>query len=127
MHIVSQTSLAPMCESSRGGAVAFSHDGTRLVTTSTDDAITANSEDTVRHWNADGSQLATLPGTSDIYDASFDPTGRRLVTANADGTVRIWSVYQRDELITETQRRFARRELLRRECVQYRIEDCPAP
>ena len=113
--------------SQRVTSVAFSPDGTRLVTTSTDDPITANADDTVRLWNADGAQLATLPGTSDIYDASFDPTGRRLVTANADGTVRIWSVYQRGELIAETQRRLAGRELLRRECIQYRIEDCPAP
>lgn len=63
--------------------VAFSPDGTRVVTTS------YVSEATV--WDSDtGEQLAVLSGQrDDIVTAAFNTDGARLVTI-ADGTMRLW-------------------------------------
>jgi TPR repeat protein len=63
---------------------AFSPDGRRIVTTSTDK--------TTRIWNAaDGRQLMTLSGHADVVEsAAFSPDGSRIVTASDDKTARIW-------------------------------------
>lgn len=45
-------------------------------------------------WDsATGKRLRTLIGHSGpVWDAQFDSTGTRLVTASSDGTVRVWRV-----------------------------------
>jgi WD40 repeat protein len=74
------------CFGHRGdiGALAFSPDGTRLV---------SSGEDLVaRLWDpANGVLIATCRGhESMVLSASFRPDGQRLVTTSADGTVRQW-------------------------------------
>jgi WD40 repeat protein len=63
-------------------SVAFSPDGTRLVTTSNDD--------TARIWNTKtGAPGPILKHTDDVYGATFDTSGRRVVTTGNDGA-RTW-------------------------------------
>jgi WD40 repeat protein len=54
-----------------------------------------SSDDNVRLWDADavaGEQLGQwFPGHHDgVVGVAFDPSGRRIVSASADGTLRIW-------------------------------------
>jgi len=64
--------------------VAYSPDGTRIVTASYDK--------TARIWDArTGAQLAVLSGHEDrVYSAAYSPDGTRIVTASGDRTARIW-------------------------------------
>jgi WD40 repeat protein len=63
---------------------AFSPDGTRIVTGSTDK--------TARLWDAaTGALLKTLEGhTHVIYSCAFSPDGERIATASRDTTARLW-------------------------------------
>jgi len=65
------------------GSVAYSPDGTRIVTTMGDR--------TARVWDArTGEMLKTLAGhTDDIATAAYSPDGKRIVTGG-DETARIW-------------------------------------
>jgi WD40 repeat protein/serine/threonine protein kinase/TPR repeat protein len=65
-------------------AVAYSPDGTRIVTASFDKSA--------RIWDArTGAQLAVLSGHDDrVYCAAYSPDGTRIVTASQDKTARIW-------------------------------------
>jgi WD40 repeat protein len=66
-------------------SVAYSRDGSRLVTASTDG--------TARIWDRDGDLQATLKGhEAGVNDAIFSPNGELVVTAGADRSARIWSV-----------------------------------
>ncbi len=64
--------------------VAFSPDGTRLVSTSHDQ--------TMRLWDlASGKELRTFKGhTAFVWNATFNPAGTRIASAGADGTVKLW-------------------------------------
>ncbi|MCB9898547.1 MAG: serine/threonine protein kinase [Planctomycetes bacterium] len=66
-------------------SVAWSPDGTRLVT--------ASGDGTARVWNADGSgEPLVLRGHEDmVFSAAWSPDGTRLVTASRDGTARVWN------------------------------------
>ena len=66
---------------------ALSRDGARVLT-----LVTADSA--ARVWNsANGALLAILEGHTDsVLSAAFTSDGRRVVTASADGTARIWDL-----------------------------------
>ena len=73
--------------SGHGGLVytaAYSPDGTRIVT--------ASSDKTARIWDAvTGAEITVLSGHGDIVStAAYSPDGRRIVTASSDKTARIW-------------------------------------
>ncbi len=64
--------------------VAYSADGLRIAT--------ASSDRSVRIWDAaTGDELLVLRGhTGSVLGVDFDPSGRRLATASVDFTARIW-------------------------------------
>jgi hypothetical protein len=75
-------------------SVAWSPDGNRLLTGSTDG--------TARVWEAAGGrELLTLKGHAGIvYSAAWSPDGARLATASWDGTAKVWDAAGGRELLT---------------------------
>jgi WD40 repeat protein len=65
-------------------SVAYSPEGSRIVT--------ASKDRTSRVWDAEtGTPLAELAGHTDgLQSAAWSPDGLRIVTASRDGTARIW-------------------------------------
>ncbi len=65
-------------------SVAFSKDGTRIVS--------GNSGKTATVWDAQtGTPLLELKGhTGSVFSVAFSPDGKRLVTGSGDRTVRVW-------------------------------------
>jgi WD40 repeat protein/basic membrane lipoprotein Med (substrate-binding protein (PBP1-ABC) superfamily) len=75
-------------------SIAFSPDGSRLVT------VTANN--IPRIWNATtGKELVAFPGHTDfVGNATFSPDGTRLLTASDDGTSRVWDANTGKQLLS---------------------------
>jgi WD40 repeat protein len=67
-------------------SAAFSPDGTRVVT--------ASSDKTARVWDAATGKPVTSPfqHPAAVVSAAFSPDGTRVVTAGRDHTARIWDV-----------------------------------
>jgi hypothetical protein len=69
-------------------SAAFSPDGTRVVT--------ASSDNTARLWDAaTGTEIAVLRGRGHehaVLSAAFSPDGTRVVTASDDNTARLWDI-----------------------------------
>ena len=65
-------------------SAAFSPDGKRVVT--------ASSDNTARLWDAEtGQQVAIMRGhDKEVLSAAFSPDGKRVVTASSDNTARLW-------------------------------------
>jgi WD40 repeat protein len=73
--------------------VAFRPDGARVVTTSGDGTLkiwNANVDPAFLTFKAPAARAKTPFVLDSVSSASFDPAGARLVTANSDGTVRVW-------------------------------------
>jgi WD40 repeat protein len=83
------TALSPRMAVLRGHedmvyGVAYSSDGTRIVT--------ASSDKTARVWDArTGAEITVLRGHDGaVYSAAYSPDGARIATASDDKTARVW-------------------------------------
>src|SRR5262249_5881358 len=78
----------------RGPAVAFSRDGTLLAAAAT----WPGEEPVVRLWDAaTGEPRRTLKGhAGPVVDLAFTAGGQRLLTAGADGTIKLWDAASTD-------------------------------
>ena len=67
-------------------SVAFSPDGTRIVS--------GGADGTVRLWTLEGERAAELFEGHDgpVSSVAFSPDGTRIVSGGADGTVRLWTL-----------------------------------
>ena len=73
-------------------SIAFSPDGTRVVT--------ASQDHTARIWDTyNGRELELLKHSDYVISAVFSPDGSRVVTVSADNTARIWMASNGRELV----------------------------
>ncbi|MEE0888922.1 MAG: hypothetical protein U0L57_01780, partial [Bacteroidales bacterium] len=68
-------------------SVAFSPDGTKIISGSVDDA-------TVKIWDANtGECLKTLKEHLDsVWSVAFSPDGTKIISGSADYTIKIWGI-----------------------------------
>ena len=71
-------------------AAAFSPDGRRIVTGSSDSTAVATTQPKCG-MRAIGKELLTLKGHRDpVQSVAFSPDGHRIVTGSWDGTAKVW-------------------------------------
>src|SRR5262249_20233654 len=83
-------------------SVAFSPDGTRVVSAGDDETESPWHPKTARVWDAKtGAELLSLTGHRRfVRSASFSADGLRVVTAGREGTARVWDAKTGAELLT---------------------------
>jgi WD40 repeat protein len=76
-----------------GGGVAYSPDGTRLVS--------GNADGTVSVWDVESEAIVLIlrGHADDVTDVAYSRDGRRLVTCSADKTIRLWDPAVGKELL----------------------------
>lgn len=75
--------LVSRLDASEISGMAFSPDSQRFL-------IASNS--TIGLWNIKGEQITTLQGHTDkVYNTTYSPDGRYILTSSSDGTARLWS------------------------------------
>ena len=63
--------------------MAFSPDGTRI--------LTASADHTAKLWDAaSGKLIASFEHQGSVNDGAFSPDGARILTASADNTAKLW-------------------------------------
>lgn len=73
--------------------IAFSPDGRRIATASSDRTVKIHDAKT-------GDEVSTLRAhTQFVVGVAFHPDGKRLVSASEDGTLRVWDVEQEETLL----------------------------
>jgi WD40 repeat protein len=77
--------------------VAFSPDGTRIVSGSADD--------TLKVWDAQtGQETLTLTGHGDfVTSVAFSPDGTRIVSGSVDKKLKVWDAQTGQEILTLTE------------------------
>lgn len=84
-------------------AVAWSPDGTRLLTTGGSDEVGTRYNPVIIWDAATGEKLLSIiRHTGQVYWGSWSPDGTRIVTGSTDGTTRMWDAETGAELLTLT-------------------------
>lgn len=84
----------------RVNSIAFSPDGSKLISVSSDgraiiwDMVEKQMISNLNgdKWKADEFAFPTLDERKSIYDVSYSPNGKSVVTAHQDETIRIWNL-----------------------------------